>query len=70
MKTLYQDVLESGIECSNHESDLYVLANSDSLSIIKKHNVAYYSSFKSNIDGKLWYDIPFMFDPFWQKRSM
>jgi hypothetical protein len=26
--------------------------------------------FKSEIDGTLWIDIPFMYDPYWEKKSV
>lgn len=62
-KTLKEIFLENGMkesEIDTHESDLYVLVNDISKKIVNeyefKNNV---TTFKSQIDNKLWYDIPF-----------
>jgi len=52
-----------------HESDLYALKTPESEAIIKAwdypHSV---STFISQIDGGVWYDIPFAFKPWWDAR--
>ena len=64
---LYQDLIEANIECSNWQSDLYFPVSEQSRNILAKYPVqkASATTFKSNIDGKLWYDVPFAFEPFW-----
>ena len=61
--TIKEQLLKLGMtpeEISNHESDLYVLKNSISEKFISsyeyKQNV---TTFRSQIDNKIWYDIPF-----------
>ena len=52
-------------EIGNHESDLYLKCTDVSKKLVSeyrfKNNV---ETFRSNIDGSLWYDIPFAYDPF------
>jgi len=61
--TLRQQLLAAGMkenEVDTHSSDLYVLKNDISIEFIEnyefKNNV---TTFKSQIDGLIWYDIPF-----------
>ena len=54
---------------NHHESDLYIEKTPLSEEIISdfehKNNV---TIFKSNIDDKAWYDVPFSFSPYWERR--
>jgi hypothetical protein len=68
--TLYQRLKDAGATLDNHASDLYVLATPKAREII----FAYFkelgrptvlSMFRSQIDGEFWYDLPFMYAPFW-----
>lgn len=53
----------------HHESDLYLLVNSASSLIVGAlDNRALLSVFRSQIDGKLWYELPFCYTPFWAAR--
>lgn len=67
--SIYKRLLKAGIPLDNHESDLYAKVTEESERIIKtyefKENV---TRFTSNIDGQRWFDIPFAFDPFWEKK--
>lgn len=67
--TLYESLKESGVPIDNHYSDLYFLKTPESVAILKrfplKHGLA--TMFKSQIDGKIWVEVPFSFDPFWDK---
>lgn len=63
--TVKQQLLKLGMkenEIDNHASDLYVLKNDISKEFIStydfKNNV---TIFRSQIDNKLWYEIPFVF---------
>ena len=69
--SLYTDLIEAGVEVSNHESDLYFPSTAVSRPILKRHpaEAGLASCFRSNIDGKTWIDVPFAFDPFWEKRQ-
>jgi hypothetical protein len=68
--SVYHDLVKvmAPTELDHHESDLYVLVNEKSRPIVEKY-VGSASVFKSNLDGKLWYDLPFAFAPFWEKAQ-
>lgn len=68
--SIYIELKEAGIPIDNHESDLYVLVTPESSKIVeryRKNRVICVSTFRSNIDGKTWFDIPFCYDPYWNK---
>jgi hypothetical protein len=67
--SLYEEVKATGGYISNHESDLYIEVNPTNQAILDK-----YPPFKKtattflNQDTKqLCWDIPFAFNPFWEK---
>lgn len=50
----------------HHESDLYLLVNSASSIIVGAlDNRALLNTFRSDIDGAIWYELPFCFTPWW-----
>ena len=67
---LYRKLLDFGVKVNSHESDLYAIVCPESESLINqyehKENVR---RFTSNIDGKQWFDIPFAYAPFWDRRA-
>lgn len=69
---LYQELKEAGCEMANHESDLYVKATMTSFEIIKKYGIKLdgiqASKFCHQVTGQRWFDIPFAFTPWWDKR--
>lgn len=66
--TLYQACLVAGLPVDNHESDLYVLASEQARVLVKEYKQTC-TSFVSQIEGKVWLEIPFAFDPFWAKKD-
>ena len=53
----------------HHETDLYLLVNSASSLIVGAlDNRALLSTFRSEIDGKLWYELPFCYLPGWGRN--
>lgn len=73
--TLYEELVKAGCEIGNYQSDLHVRCSEKALVIIVDHVLRPDSllqmpnKFVSNIDGELWYDIPFAYDPFWNKPA-
>ena len=52
-------------DIDHHRSDLYLKKNKASEQIVKAYEYGQsVSTFKSAIDGSLWYDIPFAYSPF------
>ena len=72
--SLYRELYDAGCKLDHHESDLYVLSTPESCAIIAKHEKAHgvhlaKQWFRSDQDGKLWIDLAFMFEPFWERRA-
>jgi len=65
--SIYTEMKEAGLEMDNHESDLYVEDSLKAREILAKYENK--SSTFFNCDGKVWIDIPFMYDPFWDAIS-
>jgi len=69
--TVYQQLKAADVPTSIYFSDLYCKVTSESRRIIgeyeHKSNV---TTFKNNIDGTLWYDIPFAFDLYWEEAGV
>lgn len=71
--TLYEELKSKGHELDHHESDLYVRDTREARAILANHgkrvdgwNV---QRFQSNIDAKMWLDIPFAYDPWWNRAE-
>ena len=66
--SIYDELKAANLPLDNHESDLYALMTVESMKIIDNYNYkSNVKTFKSQIDGKIWYDIPFAYKPFWNK---
>lgn len=65
---IHKEMVESGAEIDHHESDLYVRATPEVLEIAHKSGWNW-GTFVSQIDGKLWVEIPFGYWPFWERRG-
>jgi hypothetical protein len=69
--TLYEELTNAGVEIDSHESDLYFPRTDETKAILDNHpaqkNNA--STFRNNINGEVWFDVPFSYDPFWEKRA-
>ena len=66
---IYDALKEANVPLDSHYSDLYAEATPDAVRIIGEYRregkIGPVSTFKSNIDGKRWYDIPFAYAPYW-----
>ena len=72
-KTMYQQLLELGMQedqLGNWCSDLYVLKNDISTKFINEYEFkCNVKTFKSNIDGLMWYDVPFAYSEYHEKKT-
>lgn len=70
--SLYTELRDSGTEIDCHESDLYVPRTAENLTILARYPLQRGNAvtFTSQIDGKLWLDIPFAYDPWWEARNV
>lgn len=69
--SLYEALKAAGIETDHHASDLYVPVTPETKAILAKYplDAKKATTFKSNIDDKLTYEIPFAYDPAWEKKA-
>ncbi len=67
-KSLYQALRAAGVPIDHHESDLYVLDMPIARTLIAKHGKKG-TAFTSQIDKRRWIDVPFAYDPFWEKKQ-
>ena len=67
---IFEQVKAAGIEYDNHESDLYIPVNDATAALIAQYEFkANVRVFTCNITKKIWYDIPFAYTPFWDKKK-
>lgn len=67
---IYHQLKAAGVPLDSHESDLYALVSEASRSIVNAWEFkANARTFRSDVDGKQWYDLPFANLPFWEKRK-
>lgn len=71
-ETLFQKVVAAGLEFDSHESDLYIKNSTAAHTILEEFplNKKNTRTFQSKVDGGLWLDVPFAYEPFWIKRKM
>jgi hypothetical protein len=67
--SIYTEMVAAGIEVDHHESDLYVPVTPEATAILRRHPDLYSSSFTHQRTCTRWYEIPFMFDPWWEART-
>jgi len=65
---LYQQLLAADVPLDSHESDLYVKVTPESSRIVEESGHSS-TMFTSEVDGKLWYDLPFAYEPFWDREQ-
>ncbi len=68
VSTIYAAAKEQGIETDSHESDLYLKDSPITKALLGVAHVNA-KSFRHQVDGSLWWEIPFAFSPFWDKVS-
>ena len=66
--SLYAECVARGIHFSNHESDLYIPVTPETRELCK-HFGHQPQVFTNQVEGGSWYDVPFAFVPWWDKRT-
>lgn len=67
---IYERAVTQGLERDHHESDLYLKVTTDSQALVRQYKFrANVTTFVSQIDRCLWYDIPFAYQPFWNRAA-
>lgn len=69
--SLFEDIIAEGIQHNNHYSDLYIPDNTQTRKILERHpdQKKVSAAFVNQVEGGLWIDIPFAYDPFWVERT-
>lgn len=69
---LYTEVLNTGGYISNYESDLYIEVNDVNKAILAKYPIENKNktTFRNEVTGKMCWDIPFAYMPYWAKKGM
>ena len=70
--TIYTAAVEElpASDIDHHASDLYLKRTPASAALVGRlDNKILLSVFRSQIDGCIWYDLPFCFTPFWENPS-
>lgn len=73
-RSIYQRLSGAGAVLDHHESDLYVRVDPAAAAIVAEWIKEAPSgrgcrSFRSQLDDREWIEIPFHYDPFWQRRG-
>ena len=66
---LYALLQSAGVPTDSHESDLYALVTGESTRLVRESGRTH-STFLSRIDGRLWFDVPFAYTPWWEARKI
>jgi hypothetical protein len=64
----YAELMAIGAQIDHHESDLYVEATPETIKLVKSSKW-FYTTFRNQIDHKLWLEIPFAYLPFWDQKK-
>lgn len=65
--SLYTDLMDAKVTVDNHYSDLYALATPEAVATFRKWEQPL-RFFRSQIDGQIWLEAPFMFEPYWDAK--
>lgn len=66
--SIYLSAIRKNIPYDHHESDLYLKDCQETRELIALYGKEKESKpFRSALDNTMWVDIPFAFDPFWDK---
>ena len=66
--TIYEQLKAAGVPTDSHGSDLYAKKTPESEAIVRAYEFrGIVKTFIDNIEKTLWYEIPFAYDPFWER---
>jgi len=68
--SIYQELKAAGVPLDSHESDLYAKVTPESRTILSRYkHKGNLSTFLNQVEGNLWYEIPFAFDPWYAEQT-
>ena len=66
--SLYTELKAAGVPLDHHESDLYAKDCTKAREIMKANGIKTTGAFCSQVDGYMWLEFPFMYEPFWDAK--
>jgi len=67
---IYNELKKENVPIGSHESDLYCKVTKVSKKIVERYVLKRsVRSFKNQIDGSLWFDIPFEYEPYYSRLN-
>ena len=66
--SLYEECVKRGIPCHNHYSDLYIPLTHETGQLLAHYRLKG-QVFVNQVEGGLWYDVAFQFNPYWDTVS-
>lgn len=73
---IYSIVIAENIPHASHYSDLYIPVTPRTTQIVHDHakalktkGLGMVKTFKNQVEGGLWYDIPFAYTPYWDAKQ-
>ncbi len=64
---IFKNAIALGIKIDHKGSDLYIPVTDETRKLVSDYEYKQgVTTFTSQIDGGLWYDIPFAYDPFFE----
>jgi hypothetical protein len=68
--SIYEQMKAAGVPTGSWQSDLYVPVNDVTRPLIAAYRFrTNVTTFISQIEKTLWYDIPFAYEPWWEART-
>ena len=69
-KSLYQTLLDAGVKVENRYSDLMFPMNEQTTAILSNfpEEKKISTTFLDNVSHTTWYEVPFAYTPYWEKR--
>lgn len=66
---IFNQVKAAGIPYASHATDLYIPVNNETRKIIAEYEFkSDVKTFVNQVEGGLWYDIPFAYLPAWEAK--
>lgn len=74
MNSIYAECIARGIPVANHYSDLYIPVTPQTTALIREFQevgklLSSPDTFVNQVEGGLWYDLPFQYEPYWEQKA-
>lgn len=66
--SLYQELSKLGLPMDSHESDLYVKWSPEAAALVRATGRVF-QSFRHQVTGERWLEVPFAYEPWWKNRG-